>query len=109
MILLYNVGITLGNISADWSDWIGYEISKIEPNPYKPNDDPCGSEEERKTMMNELKPFIDANASIGPKAYCNIPDSKITVPKKKDTPFLNTCRRQLPIAEALRPVIQKQV
>ena len=60
-------------------------------------------------MMNELKPFIDANASIGPKAYCNIPDSKITVPKKKDTPFLNTCRRQLPIAEALRPVIQKQV
>ena len=109
MDLLYKVGITLGNIAADWSDRVGYEIPKIEPNPYKPNEDPYGSEEERKIMMNELQPFIDANTSISPKAYCNIPGSEITLPIKKDTPLANTCRRQFPIAEALRPVIQKQV
>ncbi|KAG2194149.1 hypothetical protein INT46_010403 [Mucor plumbeus] len=55
-----------------------------EPNSYKPNGDPYGSEKEYKTMMDELKPI-------------------------KDIPFVNTCLRQLPIAEALRPVIQKQV
>gem|GEM_PF-1640441 len=109
MDLLYKVGITLGNIAADWSDRIGYEIPMIEPNPYKPNEDPFGSEEERKWMMNELQPFIDANTSISPKAYCNLPDSEITLPIKKDTPLANTCRRQFPIAEAMRPVIQKQV
>jgi hypothetical protein len=109
MDLLYKVGITLGNIAADWSDRIGYEIPDIEPNPYKPNEDPFGSEKERQWMMNELQPFIDANASISPKAYCNLPDSEIVLPIKKDTPLSKTCRRQFPIAEAMRPVIQKQV
>ena len=61
-------------------------------------------------MMDELKPFIDANTSISPKAYCSIPDNKTTtLPTKKDTPFLNTYRRKLPFAEALRSVIQKQI
>ena len=50
------MGITLSNIEADWLDRIGYEIPKIEPNPY-------GSKEERKIMMNELKPFIDVKTS----------------------------------------------
>ncbi|KAK4519471.1 uncharacterized protein ATC70_009707 [Mucor velutinosus] len=109
MDLLYKVGITLGNIAADWSDRIGYEIPDIEPNPYKPNEDPYGSKEERQLMMNELQPFIDANTSISPKAYCNLPDSEIRLPIKKDTPLSDTCRRQFPIAEAMRPVIQKQV
>jgi hypothetical protein len=48
MDLLYKVGITLGNMAAYWSDRIGYyEIPDIKPNPYKPNADPYGSEEER--------------------------------------------------------------
>ncbi|KAG2190622.1 hypothetical protein INT46_008752 [Mucor plumbeus] len=71
------MGITLGNIAADWSNRIGYEIPKIEPNPYKLNDDTYGSEEERKNMMDELKPFIDANTSISSKVYCTIPGSEI--------------------------------
>ena len=94
MDLSYKVSITLGNIATDWSDRIGYEIPKIKPNPYKSNDDPYGLEEERKNMMDELKPCIDANTGISPKAYCNIPGSEITLPIKKDTPFANTCRRQ---------------
>jgi hypothetical protein len=61
MGLLYQVGITLDNISADWSNQIGYEISEIETNPYE-------SEEERKIMLDKLKPFIDANTSISPKS-----------------------------------------
>jgi hypothetical protein len=109
MDLLYKVGITLGNIAADWSDRIGYEIPDIEPNPYKPNEDPYGSEVERQWMMNELQPFIDANTSISPKAYCNLPGSEIKLPIKKDTPLSDTCRRQFPIAEAMKPIIQKQV
>jgi hypothetical protein len=104
MNLLYKVGIALGNIAADWSDRISYEIPKIEPNSY-------GSEEERKIMKDELKPpFIDANTSISSKAYCNIPGgSEIALPIRKDTLFANTCRRQFPIAEVVRPVIQNQV
>ncbi|KAG2192777.1 hypothetical protein INT46_011688 [Mucor plumbeus] len=76
MDLSYKVSITLGNIATDWSDRIGYEIPKIKPNPYKSNDDPYGLEEERKNMMDELKPCIDANTGISPKAYCNIPVEK---------------------------------
>ncbi|KAG2195873.1 hypothetical protein INT46_001511 [Mucor plumbeus] len=85
-------------------------LYNIEHNSYKANDDPYGSEKKRKIMMDELKPFIDANTSISPKAYCSIPDNKTTtLPTKKDTPFLNTYRRKLPFAEALRSVIQKQI
>ena len=85
------------------------EIPEIEPNTYKPDGNPYESEEERKIMLDELKPFIVPNTSISPKAYCNIPGSKITLLIKKGTPFINRCRRQLLIAEALRPFIQKQV
>jgi hypothetical protein len=70
MVLLYKEGIILDNISENWSDRIGYKIPKIEPNPYKPNGDSYGAEKERKFMMDELKPLIDANTSISPKAYC---------------------------------------
>ncbi|KAG2189649.1 hypothetical protein INT46_010196 [Mucor plumbeus] len=81
MGLLYHVGITLGNISADLSNQISYEVPEIEPNSYKPNGNPYESEEERKIMLDELKPFIDANTSISPKAYCNITGSEITLPQ----------------------------
>ena len=44
-------------------------------------------------MMDELKPLIDANTSISPKAYCNIPGRIIALPINKDTSFLYTCHR----------------
>ncbi|CEP06962.1 hypothetical protein, partial, partial [Parasitella parasitica] len=93
---------------TDWSDEIGYEIPEIDPNPYKPNETPFGTMGERTNMLKQLEPFLDANRNISPRAYCTIPDSEIILPIRTDIEP-NTNRRQFPIAEALRPIVQKQV
>ncbi|CEP12812.1 hypothetical protein [Parasitella parasitica] len=108
MDLLATIGITIGNIATDWSDEIGYEIPEIDPNPYKPNKTLFGTMEECTNMLKQFEPFIDANRNISPRAYCTIPDSEIILPIRTDIQP-NTNSRQFPIAEALRPIVQKQV
>jgi len=108
MNLLSKIGITIGNIVTDWSDQIGYEIPEVDPSPYKPNETPFGTPEQRSAMLKQLESSIEANKNISPKAYCTIPDSEIRLPIRTDTQ-VNTHRRQFPIAEALRPIVQAQV
>jgi hypothetical protein len=108
MNLLTKIGITIGNVITEWGNEIGYDIPVIDPTPYKPNETPFGTEAERNMMLQQLEPFLQQNKNISPKAYCTIPDSEITLPIRTDI-SVNTYRRQFPIAEALRPIVQKQV
>ncbi|KAG2189718.1 hypothetical protein INT46_002651, partial [Mucor plumbeus] len=108
MNLLTKIGIIIGNVITEWGNEIGYDIPVIDPTPYKPNETPFGTEAERNMMLQQLEPFLQQNKNISPKAYCTIPDSEITLPVRTDI-SVNTYRRQFPIAEALRPIVQKQV
>ncbi|CEP16040.1 hypothetical protein, partial, partial [Parasitella parasitica] len=48
--LIAQFGITISNLAIDWDDDNNLEIPPIDPNPYIPNNQPYGTEEERKKL-----------------------------------------------------------
>ena len=82
-----NIGLT--GLATSYDD----EDPLVVPNPIDPdsvinviNDDPYGTDEERKAMFIKLQPLLDANAQIDLKnTFCNLPNAVVkidTVPGK---------------------------
>lgn len=108
MNLLPKLGIQISGLTYDWDEHTGPEIPVIDPEPYKPNDSPFGNPSERAQLLKYIQSSIDANKSIPPGAYCNLPDSAIILPIKKHLTH-DTFKPQYPIAESLKPVVAEQI
>lgn len=108
MNLLPQLGIQINGLAYDWDGHTGLEIPDIDPSPYTPNDSPYGTDSERATPLSSIQPSIDANKSIPPGAYCNLPNSSIILPIKKHLTH-DTFRAPFTIVESQKAIVDEQI
>lgn len=108
MDLITQFGITISNIAMDWDDDNNYEIPCIDPNPYVPNKQPFGTEEERKKLLAEVTPLLEANKRIDPKSHCTLPGSTLRLHILEDKKH-KMYRAQWPLEEKVKPVVKEQI
>ncbi|KAF1806162.1 hypothetical protein V8B55DRAFT_1569087 [Mucor lusitanicus] len=108
MNLLPQLGIQINGLAYDWDGHTGLEIPDIDPSPYTPNDSPYGTDSERATLLSSIQPSIDANKSIPPGAYCNLPNSSIILPIKKHLTH-DTFRAPFTIVESQKAIVDEQI
>ena len=75
-------------------------------NKYDPENSDYGTPEERKVLMNMIQSSIDKNNSIKLGSFCNVPESVVKIPIKKNA--TNCYTRQYPLAKSYYPVIKEQ-
>lgn len=106
-----NIGLT--NVAHKYpddeaSEDIQFENANHDPSDkYDPEDADYGTETEREEFMKIIEPSIKQNAEIKPGQFCNIPESIVRIPIKKDA--TNCYIRQYPLPYHARPEIKKQL
>lgn len=106
-----NIGLT--NVAHKYpddedSEDIQFENANHDPSDkYDPENADYGTAEERKTFMKYIQSSLDKNAAIQPGQFCNIPESIVKIPIKKDA--TNCYIRQYPLPYHARPEIKKQL
>jgi hypothetical protein len=108
MDLITQFGITISNIAMDWDDDNNLEIPPIDPEPYVPNNQPYGTDEERAKLLSEVMPLLTANEQIDPKAHCTLPDSVFELHVLKEERH-KLFRPQWPLEEKVKPVVKAQI
>ncbi|SAM07224.1 hypothetical protein [Absidia glauca] len=81
-----------------------------EDSPFKdivtPNQDPFGSPQQQKALLDFIQPSLDANQSIPPDSFCTHPDAVVYLDTPPDAAGF---RAQYKIADTLKPVVHEAV
>ncbi|CEP09195.1 hypothetical protein, partial, partial [Parasitella parasitica] len=108
MDLIAQLGITISNLAMDWDDDNNLEIPPIDPNPYIPNNQPFGTDEERQKLLDEVMPLLEANKQIDPKSHCTLPGSTLRLHiLESEKPKMY--RAQWPLEEKVKPAVKAQI
>ncbi|KAG2191999.1 hypothetical protein INT47_006066 [Mucor saturninus] len=106
-----NIGLT--NVAHKYpddeeSEDIQFENANYDPSDkYDPENADYGTLSEREQLMSFIEPSIKRNAEIKPGQFCNIPESIVRIPIKKNAS--NCYIRQYPLPYHARPEIKKQL
>ncbi|KAG2228457.1 hypothetical protein INT48_007575, partial [Thamnidium elegans] len=106
-----NIGLT--NVAHKYpddepSEDIQFENANHDPeNKYDPENADYGTKEEREKFMKTIELALKKNAEIKPGQFCNIPESIVKIPIKKDA--TNCYVRQYALPYHARPEIKKQL
>lgn len=112
ILVKLNIGLT--NIAHKYpddeeeSEDMQFENANYDPSDkYDPENADYGSLKEREDFMNFIQSALNKNAAIKPGQFCNIPESIVKIPIKKDA--TNCYIRQYPLPYHARPEIKKQL
>ncbi|KAG2191017.1 hypothetical protein INT47_001072, partial [Mucor saturninus] len=111
--ILTHLNIGLTNVAHKYPDDEESEDIQFENANYDPSDRydlenaEFGTAIEREQFMNFIEPSVKRNAEIKPGQFCNIPESIVRIPIKKDA--TNCYIRQYPLPYHARPEIKKQL
>ena len=104
--LKHHFGIYIGNLPYCWHRPGIPRDPPTMPDEYIPNDSPVGTKEQHQSFMDAIAPYLDENAAIPKNAHCTMPEAVVRLPTP---PGKVAYRAPYRIAEALKPVLQKQI
>ena len=111
--ILSRLGVGLTGVAYRYADDPVIEDMQFEnlnfdsDNKYDPENSDYGTPEERKVLMNMIQGSIDKNNAIKLGSFCNVPESIVKIPIKKNA--TNCYTRQYPLAKSYYPVIKEQL
>jgi hypothetical protein len=105
--LMTKIGIGLTGLATSWNTSSGpRKADPVLEENLEPNNSPYGSTDEHERFMQQLQLSIQANERIPLISWCTIPESVIHLPTEKGK---TAYRRQYPIPEKLKTVLQEQI
>jgi hypothetical protein len=105
--LMGKVGLGLTGLATSWDTPSGpRKADPVLEENLEPNNSPYGSKSEHEHFMRKLQQSITANEKIPITTWCTVPESVIHLPTEKGK---TAYRRQYPIPEKLKAVLQDQI